>query len=264
VYGYVTRGILKWAYRLSVVWQSEHDESSTEVCSGTGFFVGAGGQPCLVTNRHLVDPTYGKKRTKKLSKISVCGFDPTGGRFECCADARALRLLYAKNDAEDVVVAVATPGWKSIFGSHMCWVQSDWHTYDDTFSKDVELCDFLTIPGYPEYFDQQNDKPIARMGTIASDPSDHYRGPGQKCARRVAYEAFSTSGNSGGPVLALARGHPRDLRLDVPPYRQAKLLGVNAGHFENRNTRSHEGISYFYRMQVVKDICDEAGLEINC
>jgi hypothetical protein len=263
MYGYVKRDILKWVYRLVVDWKSESDDQVTDSHSGSGFFIGCGSAAHLVTNRHLVDCKYEKARTKTLSKISVFGLDPSGNKFECWANAEDLNIRYSPNNAEDVALVAVPNYWNVVGGDQLCWIHKEWHVYDDSFSRDIELCDLLTIPGFPLYFDRQSDKPIARMGTIASDPDDDYRGPGQSAARRVAYEAFSTSGNSGGPVLALSRGHPTDLRPGVPQYRPARLLGVNAGHFQNTETKSHEGVSYFFRMQVVKDICDAAGLSID-
>lgn len=127
---------------------------------------------------------------------------------------------------------------------------------EEWINKNLLVCDSIAYPGFPEWYDHQNNTPIFRMGTIASDPRFNYSYTSSApIASRIAYEGFSTGGASGNPVFATQRG----LRVNVNGqsvndnvFREGKLVGINAGHFKDQV--GHSGISYFYKSSVVHDI----------
>lgn len=128
---------------------------------------------------------------------------------------------------------------------------------DEWLQNKLSVCDSLAYPGFPDWFDKQNNTPIFRMGTIASDPRLNYSCfPGEPIASRIAYEGFSTGGASGSPVFAIQRGFPTGDGISAPAdfYREVKLIGINAGHFKDQD--GHSGISYLYKSSAIHDIID--------
>ena len=93
------------------------------------------------------------------------------------------------------------------------------------------------------------------MGTIASDPRMSYSYiTGAPISSRIAYEGFSTAGSSGSPVFAVQRGFRTGGGISAPSdfFREVKLIGINAGHFEDQI--GHSGISFLYKSSVIHDI----------
>jgi Trypsin-like peptidase domain len=259
MYGYIKRDMLQWVYKIEAEWTETASGKPTHK-SGSGFIANSGGQPFLVTNRHIVDPCYVERRDSKLSGLTIKGFSKGFEPLTVAACGSPILPFYSSSFEEDVaVVRLQDLTVTSFPNSKLCWIQRDFWLDDNDFGRLVELGDLLAIPGYPRYFDQAKFKAIARFGNVASDPSDNYVGPGQSDARRIAYEAMSTSGNSGAPVLALARGFLNQTHPDLPPPRAAKLIGVNAGHFKDEHSKSHDGISYCFRIQIVIDIMEANG-----
>ncbi|WOH63162.1 hypothetical protein [Bradyrhizobium sp. BWA-3-5] len=129
----------------------------------------------------------------------------------------------------------------------------------------IDVCDLVALPGYPDFYDRNGNRPIMRMGTIASDPESDYCDLGMRPARRIAYEAFSSAGSSGSPVFALAKGMRTGAGLSGGYFRDFCLLGVNAGHLRGRDEMdpSHAGISYCYKstciVEAIKDAEHGAG-----
>ena len=112
-------------------------------------------------------------------------------------------------------------------------------------------------PGFPEWYDRQNNTPVFRMGTIASDPRLNYSYvPNAPIADRIAYEGFSTGGASGSPVFSIQRGFQTGdgIKASEGFYREVKLIGINAGHFNDQV--GHSGISYMFKSSTILDLID--------
>ena len=126
---------------------------------------------------------------------------------------------------------------------------------ENWISEKLSVCDTIAYPGFPKWYDRQNNTPIFRMGTIASDPRFNYScSPGAPISSQIAYEGFSSGGASGSPVFAIQRGFKTGGAISAPDdfYREVKLIGINAGHFEDQI--GHSGVSYFYKASVIHDI----------
>jgi len=128
---------------------------------------------------------------------------------------------------------------------------------ENWISEKMSVCDYIAYPGFPDWYDRQNNTPIFRMGTIASDPRMNYSSIiGAPISSQIAYEGFSSGGASGSPVFAVQRGFKTGSGISAPKdfYREVKVIGINAGHFSNQI--GHSGISYFYKSSVILNIID--------
>jgi hypothetical protein len=124
----------------------------------------------------------------------------------------------------------------------------------------LDICDMVALPGYPDFYDRNGDRPIVRIGTIASDPNSDYCDLNMNPARRIAYEAFSSAGSSGSPVIALAKGLKTGSGLSGGYFRDICVIGVNAGHLRGRDgmDSSHAGISYCFKSTCIVDAIADA------
>lgn len=140
----------------------------------------------------------------------------------------------------------------------------------------IEPGEFVTFPGYPVWYDHLENRPVMRSGVIASDPQTEYRlTDGERTKDdsgcQVLFDAFSTKGNSGGPVFIAQRGLPPiDLRAPTPGggtavygklafdnYRKSFLVGINASHYNETGisrTNEHAGLSRMHKLSVIMDI----------
>ena len=142
----------------------------------------------------------------------------------------------------------------------------------------LEPGEFVTFPGYPVWYDRLQTRPVLRSGVIASDPQTNYRfREGEPTNtdgnHQVLFDAFSTNGNSGSPVFVAQRGTaPVNIMLkasesDTSPrqagelkfsnYHRSFLIGINAGHFndlDSKRPNDHAGLSRMHKLSVVMDI----------
>jgi len=128
----------------------------------------------------------------------------------------------------------------------------------EVLEAEVLPCDLVAFPGYPEWHDQSEGRPIMRTGTIASDPRYNYSW-GKISGECIAYEAFSYGGSSGSPVFALQKGFPVGDGLTGGSYRKVYLIGVNAGHLNDTKSgfNLHSGISYMYKSTVILELIQQ-------
>lgn len=236
------------------------DGTTEKVFRGTGFFVEKEDDIYFITNRHMVEPDYSNPRYSgyKLMEFyveSYEGFD---------ADGLPLNLRMTKmnnfadfkfhsNDNNDVA-CLKNPTFSGGITANSA-IPFSLIATEEWISQKLLVCDTIAYPGFPEWFDRQNNTPIFRMGTVASDPRLNYSyDPSAPIASRIAYEGFSTNGSSGSPVFAVQRGFPIGEGLSAPDdfYREVKFIGINAGHFFDQN--GHSGISYCFKSSVIHDI----------
>ena len=123
-------------------------------------------------------------------------------------------------------------------------------------NDEINVCDFVAFPGYPDWHDKKQRRPILRTGTLSSDPRYDYHDPdGNYIGQCIAYEAFSSAGSSGSPVFALQIGLKPGVGITFSGYRPLKLVGINAGHLPAKDN-SHSGISIMYKSSAILDIID--------
>jgi hypothetical protein len=123
-------------------------------------------------------------------------------------------------------------------------------------ANNLNPCEFAAFPGYPIGSDLLSDRPIVRLGTIASDPRTDYSHLTSYLGRRIAYEALSSAGSSGSPVIAPQRGFRAGAGLTTTAFREGKVIGINAGHIHGANAQ-HSGISYFIKSEAILGLLNQ-------
>lgn len=255
----------------------EKDDKQPIKLQGTGFFVKKGDTLILVTNRHMVEPwvfddTCNGCRVIAYEVESFQSLDEHGRP----ADLKRVSVenfkdfVFSENKTDDVACLINPKGGPFSVDK---WIPYEFLVDDDWINKYVNVCDTIAYPGFPVLHNKTNDSPIFKMGTIASDPRYDYNEDNKnKSSGRIAYEGFSSSGMSGSPVFLTQRGMKLGDGLKYGNnafYREVKIIGINAGHFKDRNLISlnqdpeitfsgtqHAGLSYFYRSSIIKDIID--------
>jgi len=227
---------------------------------GTGFFVQKDNDIIFVTNRHVVEPGYSDPKYAGYTVIeftieSFQSFSDKGHPkgLNSASVVNTTDFKFHSNPYNDVacIKNIQVTGGLTI----NLPIPYSFLATQEWLSDKLSVCDSIAYPGFPEWYDRQNNTPIFRMGTIASDPRlDYSHIPGAPIAARIAYEGFSSGGASGSPVFAVQRGFPVGGAISAPEdfYREVKLIGINAGHFSDEV--GHSGISYLYKSSVIHDI----------
>lgn len=252
----------KYLYAAKKVIVQWNNGTNTVEMRGTGFFISKDTDVFFVTNRHVVEPGY--------SDLAYKGFTVTDFKVESYESFNAAGLPdVLKSETivnwnefkfdvnhENDVACLKNPKTMGKMTINVAIPYSMVAT-EQWLSDKLSVCDSIAYPSFPEWYDRQNNTPIFRMGTIASDPRMNYSYvPEAPIASRIAYEGFSTGGASGSPIFAIQRGFPIGDGLSAPEgfYREVKLIGINAGHFQEQE--GHSGISYLYKSSVIHDIID--------
>jgi hypothetical protein len=229
---------------------------------GTGFIVGPENpdgtqRGYLVTNRHVLDPTFGSnpQPTAACESLEVSGY------FQHVGDARALpyaqsftienpRPVFASDDADLGVLDLDLNKSLSTCGPP---VKSNWFDFAALAGRqafdDMSLTvgSSIVIPGYPAPNGVAADRPILVGGVVASDPRVDAEVGAEKFAGGVLCHAFSWGGMSGSPVLAAIQ-KPTWADVMGEPARLS-LVGVNAGHVISNGTSGV--MSHFVKSTVL-------------
>ena len=251
------------AYQLTCTFVNDTGKRVT--CTGTGFWVRTNdNKMILVTNRHVLDLEFGDATYAgfKLQQLRVSGKanDPLSGlpdvSCECLVIAQDIK--FSKIPENDIACLVNPPvithdGFPSMVIDF--WITRHLLATNTDFESEFSVCDFVAFPGFPEWHDKQQQRPILRTGTISSDPRYDYYWQSRYMGECVAYEAFSYGGSSGSPVFAVQKGLKPGAGLSFPGFRDLKLIGINAGHLPGTND-THSGISYMYKSSAILDIID--------
>jgi len=232
---------------------------------GTCFFVkNKNDAVCLVTNRHVLDINY-KKRKKgedtsdyTLRKIEISGKRARSGDNypESDISFSVLPIVEFHSDIKNDIACVTKLhpiDGNDAYISYFIPYSFIAHAAD--FEQRLVVCDFLAFPGFPEWHDKKENRPILRTGTISSDPRFNYSYKDLVDGNCVAYEAFSFSGSSGSPVFAVQKGPEPGPGIKFPGFRKLLFVGINAGHL-NADEKQHSGISYFYKSTAILEVID--------
>jgi hypothetical protein len=187
VFHSLDRPFLYSAHKISLAFD---DYGTIKEGTGTCFFVeGPGDRLSLVTNRHVLQPSYEKSERShwKLARIRVTGFSPPNyERFECTIIIDKIRFPSSLD--EDValapVIAVVDGDWAGHRSLLIENIPASIIATDTDFSE-LFLADTLLFPGYPDWHDKLEGRPIMRRGALSSDPHHNYLGPGMKVGGRV-------------------------------------------------------------------------------
>ena len=270
MFGTIGNEYLYAAYRITATFKAR-DESEFEK-SGTAFGVqNSKGQFCFVTNRHILDAGYNDKAGKyigcELVAMRVAAFKAKDEKtelkpterivFDLLWEPKAVR--FATDYFEDVA-CIVQPKVASVDGSEVTlafFLKFDELADDAWIEGKLSICDAVAFPGFPPWHDRLENRPILRTGTIASDPRANYSDATTPKGRRVAYEAFSFGGSSGSPIVALQKGFKPGPGIQLSGYREAKIVGINAGHLTGEYG-AHSGVSYFIKSSVILELIERA------
>lgn len=261
----LTNQFLYSAYKISVTFAD--DLGNEKSGAGTCFFVkNQHNVLCLVTNRHILDIAYkdssGALSRYTLQEVRVSGkVGRSGDHFPL--DDVSICLAPIVKFSEDYQNDIACITNIFILSEHKVPVSFDYHipygflATSADFQNKLEICDFLAFPGFPEWYDKKENRPILRTGTISSDPRFDYSYGNSVGGACVAYEAFSYSGSSGSPVFSIQKGPRPGPGMLFPDFRDVLLIGINAGHLKfSPPNELHPGISYLYKSTAVLEIID--------
>ena len=232
-------------------------------CAGTGFWVkDQNSQLILVTNRHVLDIAFADSQyagfTLRQLRVSGKAADPSSGLpdidQEWVADHSLIK--YSNVPQNDIACLPAPAVINSPTSIKIdYWIPLNLLATKKDFESQIGICDFVAFPGFPEWHDKMQHRPILRTGAISSDPRYDYSWSSKYEGECVAYEAFSYGGSSGSPVFAVQKGPKPGAGIFFPGFRDLKLVGINAGHLPAaKNT--HSGISYMYKASAILDIVE--------
>ena len=253
------------AYQISCTFAN--DDGAQVNCTGTGFWVRSSDSPLiLVTNRHVVDLEYTNPRYAgyKLHNMTVSGKaqEETSGlpNIDQTFVVYHSGLKFSKTRENDIA-CLTVRSVVSLDGSPNTkidyFIDRELLATKADFDTQFSVCDFVAFPGFPEWYDKRQRRPILRTGTISSDTRYDYSWSSDYKGECIAYEAFSYGGSSGSPVFAVQKGPKPGKGISFPGFRALKLVGINAGHlFVDRDNNTHSGISYMYKASAILDIID--------
>ena len=277
MYSGLTNEYLYTAVKIEITF-SNGIKGEEKSLSGTGFFVeNKDKEIVLVTNRHVLDLPYSNPKYSSMGyqiRNIIAKFrvrDPVTRKPDIIIHGLIQGNIVFANSYDNDVAAIKgislvnmnpvtkTPNSKTNINY---FVDYDLLATKSEFQSDkVSVGDVVAFPGYPEWYDQQNFRPILRSGTVASDTNYSYSSQAFNVAGECfAYEAFSFSGSSGSPVFALQKGihvGPKS-GLKFSGYRRLCLIGINAGHLpvtgSSQHSGTHSGISYMYSSVIVDEV----------
>jgi hypothetical protein len=125
----------------------------------------------------------------------------------------------------------------------------------------LDVGEMAFFPGFPEWYDKSQRRPVMRSGVIMSDPQRDVRvyegGPKRGDGNhQMLFEAFSTDGNSGSPVFVVQR-IPWLGQKEAGQYHPLIFAGINCGHFDDA-AKKHVGVSRMHKASAVLDVLQKA------
>lgn len=257
------------ALQIEVIFSDEIGNKKSRL--GTAFFVNNKKEEiCLLTNRHMVDFPYksAEKERDDLEKYSISKILLTGKRKHAQQELAPIEeQIFSIIPNQKIIFPSDYDNDVASFNNVQVDKIENMETISDFFipykflatesdiNTKLSVCDFVAFPGFPEYHDQKGKRPIFRTGTISSDPRVSYSYRDNVSGDCIAYEAFSIGGSSGSPVFAMQKGLIG--YVTTPGSREVMLIGINAGHINLSETKSHSGMSYFYKSSIILDLIDD-------
>lgn len=232
-----------------------------QIRCGTGFFIRKGDKGYFITNRHLIDITRetGCEQFQDYELNSVV-FDIR--KYDEQNQKVVTEIMKVKefnqllpNDFVDDVACL----YNFVLQGHGVTVENafDFEMLADKecLNNQISVGDNVATIGFPAtVYDHLNNMPILRAGVISSDPRLNYSSNSNYMGRIIAYEAFSTGGASGSPVIALQKGFRLGTGLSGPAdfFRPVKVIGINAGNFNSGGV--HQQLSFLYKSDIIIDL----------
>lgn len=252
------------AKRIISYWETDQGLMES---TGTGFFIQKDSDLYLITNRHVAELSYSHPEftDTELKEFFCEGFenyseDNMPSNLGKLKIDNANKFVFHPNFHNDIaclknpIIDISSPNAKSIISP----IDFSVLATKEKLETNLLVCDTIAYPGFPKWYDQKNNTPIFRMGTIASDPRLNYWKENNNIERdTIAYEGFSSSGSSGSPIFAIQKGFKFQFNEKIYDnlFREVMLVGINAGHFPS--SEGHSGISYFYKSQAIIETIEE-------
>lgn len=261
----ISNDLLYSAVRLTVRFHNDRDGEEISI-DGTGFFIkNSIGEVCLVTNRHILDAEYKDKKYlgyKKLEiKIHLKNTDPVSKKPELdvtfTVDSGETIFAGSRDDDVACIRNLRLSGPIAVGGIVDYFLDYALLATEEVINNQLSICDFVAFPGFPQWYDKAGNRPIFRVGTVASDPRFDYSffdGVKTTAGRCLAYEAFSYGGSSGSPVFSVQKGLRGGTGIKISGFQPVRLVGINAGHLPGDAYGSHPGLSYLYKSSVIIEI----------
>ena len=185
----------------------------TQIRYGTGFFIRKGDKGYFITNRHVIDITRetGGERFQGY-ELDTVAFDIR--KYDEQNQRVVTEILevkefnqYLPNDFVDDVACLSS----FVLHGHSVTIEKafDFEMLADAecLNNQISVGDNVATIGFPvAAYDHLNNMPILRAGVVSSDPRLNYSPNKTYQGRIIAFEAFSTGGASGSPVIALQKG----------------------------------------------------------
>lgn len=214
------------------------------ISCGTGFFYdiphvtnAAMHIPVIVSNRHVA-----KDIRETIVVFTLAGSDslPSSEKYTIRIDNRAFPWINHPDESVDLSVLPIAPALRYmeergkkpfIFAFDSSYIP------DDEYLKSITQTDEVTMIGYPGgLWDDVNNQPIFRKGTLATSPSKNFGG-----RREFLIDMPVYWGSSGSPVLLFSEGvyfdRSRGMGADgIILGGRLKLLGINYATITNTVT----------------------------
>lgn len=262
------------AYKIETTFKD--DQNTIKNAQGTAFFVkNKRGDLCLITNRHVVDIRYLDKNSQyirfRLTTMRLRGkgkeqasMMPDLEQYYLVVDFD--KAIYHSNRENDIA-CIISPRVISLTSTDNpanvtieYFIPYNFIATQEDYRTNLSICDFVAFPGFPEWHDRRGNRPILRVGTLASDPRYDYSSKEEYQGAQVAYEAFSFGGSSGSPIFAVQKGLRPGAGLSFSGFRDLLFIGINAGHLPVAGSYGqHSGISYFYKSTAILEIIEGNG-----
>lgn len=214
------------------------------VHSGTGFFYDIPYPdsttmhiPVIVSNRHVAKEVV---ETRVVFTLAGCDSLPSPEKYTLRIDNRAFPWINHPDESVELSVLPIAPalrymeerGKKPFF-----FAFNSSYIPDDEYLKSITQTDEVTMIGYPGgLWDDVNNQPIFRRGTLATSPSKNFGG-----RREFLIDMPVYWGSSGSPVLLFSEGvyfdRSRGMGADgIILGGRLKLLGINYATITNTVT----------------------------
>lgn len=252
-------GVPSVTYGTGFLVQVTSDSSNCVIVSNRHILNRAWSEPLWIDSELTLDLDIWLNRDRKLSCKIVA--PEIFSHPDDTVDVAAVpfhHVLVSQPDLGDITVDSALP-WEFLVQAESYW-------------DCIEPSEAVFLPGYPEWYDRADGRPIMRTGSIVSDPQFDYRrneGPPTNLDgnRQILFEAFSSSGNSGSPVFVAQRGMQSSTHIKYTGvYHPSLLVGINAGHTEMKGdaiqdadgkihlTNWHVGLSRMFKTSAIADV----------
>lgn len=241
--------------KIEVKFRNAHDDKTSH---GSGFWIRNGDDLVFATNRHVVDIEYNDSKyvghDYVLSSVQILTFDANGrpGR------QRVVHAVIFTHDDPQIDIALLRVS-AVINSDHIAVEPANVDIIADSLFLETELewGAQVSFSSFQPWRDTQTERPIVRVGILASDPAHPF--VSTKIGRTQIHllEAFSFAGSSGSPVFANAKGIKLGQGLQGGGFRPAKIVGIMTGHLPNEDSATgapymtHTGLSFCHRSDVL-------------